>query len=189
MLLEMVKKTRSYRRFDQQFEITKETLRELVNLTRFGASGGNLQPLRYLLACTPEKNATIFPHLVWAAYLKDWPGPVAGERPGAYIVILGDTGLAKNFHCDQGIAAQTMMLGATEKGLGGCIFGTIHRDNLRQALAIPAQYQILWVIALGKPIEKVVLETVGADGNIKYWRDSDGVHHVPKRSLDQLILE
>jgi nitroreductase len=189
MLLDLVKQTRSYRRFDQRFEISRDTLRELVNLARLGASAANLQPLRYLLSYTPERNAAIFPHLAWAAYLKDWPGPAEGERPSAYIVILGDTGLTRNFWCDHGIAAQNVLLGATERGLGGCIIGAINKGGLREALNIPPRYEILLVIALGKPAEKVVLETVGPDGDVKYWRDSDGVHHVPKRSLDEIILE
>lgn len=189
MLLEMIKKTRSYRRFDQSIKIERETLVELVNLARFGASGGNLQPLKYILSYQPDKNEAIFKHLRWAAYLKDWNGPEEGEKPTAYIVILGDTNIAKDFRCDQGIAAQNIMLGATEKGLGGCILGSIDKKGLRESLNIPERYEILWVIALGKPIEKVVLEDVGEDGNIKYWRDDKGVHHVPKRILEELILE
>jgi nitroreductase len=189
MLLELITHTRSCRRFDQQYEINRDLLRELVNLARLGASAANIQPLKYILAHTPEKNAAIFPHLAWAAYLKDWPGPVEGERPSAYIVILGDTNLTKNFWCDHGIAAQNILLGATERGLGGCIVGAIQRDGLRKALNIPAHYDFLLVIALGKPTEKVVLETVGPDGNIRYWRDQNGTHHVPKRPLDQIILD
>lgn len=188
MLLDLVTRNRSYRRFDERHTITRETLRELVNLARLGASAANLQPLRYILAHTPEKNAAVFPHLAWAAYLKDWRGPAAGERPSAYIIILGDSNLTKNFWCDHGIAAQNILLGATERGLGGCILGAIQKEGLRQALNIPAHYEIMLVIALGKPAEQVVLEAVGPDGDIKYWRDADGIHHVPKRSLDDIIL-
>ncbi len=148
-----------------------------------------MQPLKYVLSCEPQKNALIFPHLAWAGYLKDWPGPCEGERPSAYIIILGDTRISKSFGCDHGIAAQSILLGATERGLGGCIIGTVQREQLHKALDIPSAYQILLVLALGKPKEKVVLESVGPDGNIKYWRDSKGVHHVPKRALDDIILD
>jgi nitroreductase len=188
MLLDLVRRTRSCRRFEEHFAIGRDTLVELVNLARLGASAANLQPLRYLLAHTPEKNALIFPHLAWAAYLKDWPGPAEGERPSAYIVILGDTSLTRNFWCDHGIAAQNILLGATERGLAGCIIGAINKDGLRAALNIPARYEILLVIALGKPAEQIKLETVGPDGDIKYWRDAEGVHHVPKRRLEEIIL-
>jgi len=188
MLEDLVRKNRSYRRFHQDVSVDLETLRVLVNLARLSASGSNLQPLKYILSCEPGTNVRIFPHTRWAGYLKDWPGPAEGERPAAYIVILGDTEIRKSFGCDHGIAAQSIMLGATERGLGGCIIGSIDRSGLRQVLGIPDRYEILLVLALGKPREKVMLEEVGPDGDIRYYRDADGVHHVPKRSLDELIL-
>ena len=188
MLEDLVRKNRSYRRFHQDVAVDIETLRALVNLARLSASGSNLQPLKYILSCEPETNARIFPHTRWAGYLKDWPGPAEGERPSAYIVILGDTEIRKSFGCDHGIAAQSIMLGAAERGLGGCILGSIDRSGLRQVLDIPEQYEILLILALGKPTETVVLEEVGPDGDIRYYRDAEGVHYVPKRSLDELIL-
>ncbi|MFH1347926.1 MAG: nitroreductase family protein, partial [Candidatus Margulisiibacteriota bacterium] len=134
------------------------------------------------------KNALIFPSLSWAGYIEGWEGPAEGEKPSAYIIILGDKEIKKNFGVDHGIAAQSILLGATEKGLGGCTIGLIDLNNLRKALNIPERYRILLVIALGKPREKVVIEAVKADGDIKYWRDKEGVHHVPKRSLDDIII-
>jgi len=188
MLEDLVRKNRSYRRFHQDVPVDIETLRALVNLARLSASGSNLQPLKYILSCQPQTNARIFPHTRWAGYLKDWSGPAEGERPSAYIVILGDTEIRKSFGCDHGIAAQSIMLGATERGLGGCMIGSVDHTGLRKALDISEQYEILLVLALGKPKETVVLEEVGPDGDIRYYRDAQGVHHVPKRSLDELIL-
>ena len=188
MLEDLVRKNRSYRRFYQAVPVDIETLCALVNLARLSASGSNLQPLKYILSCQPETNARIFPHTRWAGYLKDWPGPAEGERPTAYIVILGDTEIRKSFGCDHGIAAQSIMLGAAERGLGGCMIGSIDRSELRQVLGIPEQCEILLILALGKPKETVVLEEVGPDGSVEYYRDAEGVHHVPKRSLDELIL-
>lgn len=189
MLKELVLKNRSYRRFHQKFTIDRETLIELVDLARLSASALNLQPLKYMLSYDPKKNALVFQHLAWASYLKDWPGPEEGERPSAYIIILGDTEITKSFGCDHGIAAQSILLGATEKGLGGCIIANVKRRELSEALKIPPRYEILLVIALGKPKEKVVIEPVGPDGNIRYWRDSEGIHHVPKRSLSEIIVD
>jgi nitroreductase len=87
-----------------------------------------------------------------------------------------------------GIAAQTILLGAAEKGLGGCMIGAFRREELARALALDTRYRPLLVIALGKPAETVVVEDVGASGDIKYWRDESGVHHVPKRSLESLLI-
>lgn len=188
MIRDLIIKNRSYRRFYQDSAIDIQTLRELVDLARLSASAGNMQSLKYILSCEREKNAAVFQHLRWAAYYKDWPGPPEGERPSGYIIILGDTSINKNFYCDHGIASQSILLGETEKGLGGCIFASIDRDGLKKTLGIEDKFEILLVIALGKPKEKVVLEKVAPDGNIKYWRDSSSVHHVPKRSLDDIII-
>lgn len=184
----MIVKNRSYRRFYQEFLIERELLESLVDNARLSASAGNMQPLKYILSYDTQKNDLIFPHLAWAGYLQDWPGPVAGERPSAYIIILGDTTISKNFWCDHGIAAQSILLGATEKGLGGCIIGSIQKEGLRNALSIPNEYEILLVLALGKPKENVVIEPVNSTGDIKYWRDREMIHHVPKRALEDIII-
>ena len=113
MIEELVMKNRSYRRFYENKSIDNETLKELINLARLSPSAGNLQPLKYILSNTPEKNSLIFPCLAWAGYLKEWPGPQEGERPAAYVVILGDTDITKKFGCGHGIAAQSILLGAT----------------------------------------------------------------------------
>jgi nitroreductase len=189
MIEDLIRQNRSYRRFHQEVPVQIETLRAMVDLARMSASAANKQPLKYILSSDRETNARIFPHTRWAGYLKDWGGPAEGERPAAYIVILGDTEISKSFGCDHGIAAQSIMLGATERGLGGCIIASIAREELRETLDIPERYEILLVLALGKPKETVVLEEVGPDGDIKYYRDAEDVHHVPKRSLGELVLQ
>jgi nitroreductase len=188
MIRDLILKNRSYRRFHQEIDIKLETLRELVDLARLSGSARNAQPLKYILSCEPQRNSLIFPHLAWAGYIKGWSGPCEGERPSAYIIILGDTEISRSFGCDHGVAAQSIMLGATEKGLGGCIIASIEKEGLRKALQIPTRYEILLILALGKTKETVVIETVGPSGDIKYWRDNNGVHHMPKRLLDDIII-
>lgn len=187
-LKEIVYKTRSYRRFDESFRIGTQILEGLVDLARMSASAANRQPLKYLIYNTPEDCERIYPDLAWAAYLKDWQGPAAGERPSAYIIILGDRSITESFNADPGISAQTIMLGATEAGLGGCMIASIKRDALRNELKIPEQYDIILVLAIGKPAETVVVEDI-RDNDVRYWRDASGVHHVPKRTLDELIIK
>jgi nitroreductase len=189
MFRDLVLKNRSYRRFDASQPMGRQTLVQLVDLARFIPSGRNLQPLKYLIAYTPERNDVIFAGLSWAGYLKDWDGPTEQERPTGYIVILGDKRLTTNFGIDPGIAAQTILLGAVELGLGGCMIGSINRPLLASALGISDNLEILLVLALGKPVEQVVLERLNDDGNIRYYRDEAGVHHVPKRGLDEVLIE
>ncbi|MBN1901757.1 nitroreductase family protein [Candidatus Sumerlaeota bacterium] len=188
MIKELILKNRSYRRFQQNSLITRDVLEELVDLGRISASAANLQPLKYMLFNDPENAAAIFPHLAWAGYLKDWGGPKQGERPSAYIIMLCDKNIAPGVGCDHGIAAQSILLGASEKGLGGCMIGSIDRQGLRETLDISERYDIVLVLALGRPDEKVVLETATSPDNVKYWRDAEGVHHVPKRPLKEIII-
>ncbi len=188
MLKDLILKNRSYRRFHQDVPVSMETLRELVDLARCSASATNRQALKYILSNEPEKNAKIFETVGWAGLLRDWPGPAEGERPSAYIVILLDTEIAQNAGCDHGIAAQSILLSATEKGLGGCMLGSANKDVLRKNLNIPEKYDIALVVALGEPGEKVVLETMSAGDSYAYWRDAESTHHVPKRKLDDIII-
>jgi len=187
MLKDLILKNRSYRRFYQDHKVTMDDLTDLVELARLSASGRNLQPLKYFLSANEETNEQIFSTLAWAGYLKDWHGPEEGEKPAAYIVILGDTRLTKNYFCDHGIASQSMLLGAVEKGLGGCIFASIQREKLKGLLKIEDHFEVLLVIAIGKPKEHVLIEDVKND-DIKYYRDENQVHHVPKRNIDELII-
>jgi nitroreductase len=188
MIHDMITKTRSCRRFHQGERITPDQLRSLVDLARLSASAGNLQALKYILCTDPDRNAMVFPYLAWAAYLSDWDGPPEGERPSAYIVIVGDKEITDAFGCNHGIAAQSILLGATEMGLGGCIIQSVQRERLRAQFRLPGRYEVLLVIALGVPKEVVVIEDA-RDGEIRYWRDADGVHHVPKRLLSDIILD
>lgn len=189
MLKELILKNRSYRRFYEEENIDNSTLADLVDLARLSASGANKQPLKYITSTNREINEKIFSCLAWAAYLKDWDGPEKGERPNAYIIILGDKNISTSFGCDHGIAAQSILLGAVEKGYGGCIIGSIKKEDLSRLLMIPDQFEILLVIALGKPKEKIIIEEISSDGDIKYYRDENGIHHVPKRKLEDIIIK
>ena len=189
MLKELVAKSRSYRRFDEAVKISRQTLVGLVDLARLSPSGANMQPLKFYVSADAEKNESIFPTLGWAGYLKEWAGPEAGERPTGYILVLKDKGIAHVAGIDHGIAAQSIMLGAVEKGLGGCYIGNIDRPRLFQVTGLsPDDYEILLVLALGKPIEQVVVDDINENGDVKYWRDASGVHHVPKRTLQELVV-
>ena len=189
MLRELAEKTRTYRRFKQNEPIPVDVLHGLVDTARLTASGANLQPLKYMVSNSPERNALIFPQLAWAGYLHDWNGPAEGERPAAYIIILGDNDIRDHFDCDAGIAAQTICLAAAEQGIGACMLGSIKRPKLRAALDIPERFELVLVIALGVPAEQVVLEETGESGSIEYYRDAAGAHHVPKRPLREVLLQ
>jgi nitroreductase len=185
---DLVKANRSYRRFFEEHTISEETLLTFVDYARITPSGTNKQALRYYIACEKELNGQIFETLVWAAYLSDWQGPIEGERPAAYVVLIQDKEYTMATAADAGIAAQTILLGATELGLGGCTFGNIDRDKLKKILKLADNFEILLVIALGRPKETVVIVEIEPADDIKYWRDENQIHHVPKRKLKDIIL-
>ena len=189
MLRDLVLRNRSIRRFYEDTPVSLKALRELVDLARLTPSGANLQPLKYAVSKDKALNEKIFSTLAWAGYLKDWVGLYPGERPGGYIIILGDKEVSATFGCDHGIAAQTICLGAAEMGLGACMIGSIKRQELLEIVGIPGErYDILLVIALGKPRERIELEIVTEPARIEYYRDENEVHHVPKRRLEDVLL-
>jgi nitroreductase len=158
-------------------------MKEFVDLARLCSSAANRQALKYIISNDPEKNALIFP------YLRIDNDPVEGERAAAYIVILEDMGIKMAMPCDFGITAQTMMLAAVEKGLGGVMIGAIDRIGLGKALKLPPHLEIRLVLALGKTIEEMVIETMGEDGNTQQWWETRDIRHVPKRALEDIIVD
>jgi nitroreductase len=190
MMKELITRNRSYRRFYQKEAITRQQLEKWVDLARLSASGANLQALKYILSYESEKNEKIFLQLRWAGYLKEWDGPEEGEKPSAYIIVLSDKQIRPTaFGVDQGIACQSILLGAVEDGYGGCILGSVENNQLRQIFRIPEYFEIPLVIALGKPKETVVLEEIDESGDVRYYRDDRQVHHVPKRKLVDIIVD
>jgi len=185
---ELMLACRSYRRFNQNHMITQAELRDIIDHVRLMPSPANLQPLKFILINRRETCQAIFPHLKWAAYLENWEGPEEGERPAAYIVMLGNRKMSLHINWDYGIALQILMLSNTEKGYGGCAIAACNKKKIAEILEIPADYEIGCVVALGQPRETVVIDKV-KHGNIKYWRDGQDIHHVPKRSIDELILK
>uniref|UniRef100_UPI0032165329 nitroreductase family protein n=1 Tax=uncultured Draconibacterium sp. TaxID=1573823 RepID=UPI0032165329 len=186
MIRDLIQKNRSYRRFNSSVKISEEQIMSWIDLARMSGSGRNAQPLKYAIVTEQETCDTLFPYLGWAGYLSDWNGPAKEERPVAYVAVLKDKKIAENHYCDDGIAMQSLLLGATEAGFGGCIIGSVNKSKVLDLLDLPEHIELLWIIALGKPSEKVVLET--AENDIKYWRDEEGIHHVPKRPLKEIVI-
>lgn len=183
-------KDRSIRRFKEDYEIERQQLIDLVGLTRFCASGRNLQPLKYYLVNDKELCQKVFPLLKWAGYLSDWEGPIKGERPSAYLIQCLDRSLTNNCLCDDGLQLQAITLGATSLGLGCCIIKSFNLGEVKRVLRLSDNLDPLYVIAIGKPNELVKIEDLKDEDleSIKYYRTPDGLHHVPKRALKDLLI-
>lgn len=184
--LERVKQARTTRRYKQN-PIGMDTLTALVECGVYSPSGANKQPLKYVIIKEEEQRNEVFVHIKWAGALKDWEGPEEGERPMAYILILLDTTISTNPGVDHGIAAQSIQLGASSIGLGCCMIGAFNKRAVKEVLLLPDNLEPLLLLALGEPAETVMLETHKEGQEIAYYRDLDGTHHVPKRTLDTVI--
>ena len=186
---ELVKTSRSYRRFYEDVNISYDFLKSLVELSRYCPSAANAQALKFKIVSDVKERDLLFKSLHWAAALPDWDGPEKSERPSAYIMILTDTSIGKNKAVDVGICAQTIMLGAASHGFGGCMLASIDRPQIIKDFAIDSQrYTLDLVLALGKPKEDVRIINLDEETGTKYFRDENQVHYVPKRLLKDIIL-
>ena len=188
-MIDLIERTRSFRRFEQDKAIDLNLLKELVNLARLGGSARNCQPWQYAIFTESVHCEKIFPYLGWAGYLSDWKGPEPGERPSAYILCFLNRnwlrGSDKEAQFDLGVATQNLLLGAMEKGIGGCRIGAFS-PKLADIFKLGQHQELSLVVALGYPTEQVVIESC-SDGDIKYWRDENELHHVPKRELSEIL--
>jgi nitroreductase len=183
---DLVRRARSTRRFVESEAISEAVLRDLVDLARTTPCGSNAQPLRYRIVLDPGERSRIFPHIRWAGLLRDWAGPADGERATGYVAILAARGL--NVDSPVGIAAQTIQLAATAMGYGACMLTNMDRTAIHRVLGLPEELSAAMLIALGRPAEQAVIEPMPADGNTAYWRTTDEVVHVPKRSLAEVLV-
>lgn len=184
MLKDLLKQTRSVRRYDESRKIDRSTLMDIVESVRYCPSAANLQRVRVAIVDDSLCDG-VFDTLSFAAYLRPWVHPDVGERPVAYLVLMTKTDPDTNLAIDCGIVAEAIALSAREKGIGYCMFRSFNAENLTRVLAKEGYTPVL-VISLGYPGEEVVIET--ATDSLRYYRDENDVHHVPKLALEDIIL-
>ena len=191
MLKDLVLKNRSYRGYDHSFKIERQTLEELVDYARLSPSSVNRQPLKYYLAWEEEAVAIVQKETAWAKGLPEMTLPHPGKEPTAFIIICQDDRIDPNlnrYSRDVGIAAQTMLLAAVERGLGGCMIGNFRAGSVSEAISLDEHLHPLLIVAIGKPDEEVILTDVPEDGSVGYYRDEQDRHYVPKRSLAEELI-
>lgn len=193
MLRELVIKNRSYRSFEPGRDVPYQELLDLIDTARLCPSAVNMQPLKYRPTRSRAEADAVTAASKWAGRIADkWKLPPEGHEPPAYIVVCVDRAITDgNPATDIGIAAQTILLGAAEDGYGGCMLGAFDRDSVADALSLPENCEPALLIALGVPDDRVVLcGTHDGDERekVRYFRDDAGVHFVPKRSLDDIVL-
>lgn len=184
---EAIYKRRTIRRFKQK-PIPLEILKKLVDYARVAPAGNNIQAVEYIIVHSEDMREKIFPLLKWAGWLPEKERtPEKGRRPTAYIVVLINTDIKKNADFEEGAAIENILLGAVKEKIGTCWMGSNNREELRKLLKIPDNYEIKHIISLGYPDEESKIDPY--KGSFKYWKDEDGMMHVPKRNLDDIIIK
>lgn len=177
------------RRTIRQFKprpLSREILENLVNAARIAPSAANLQPLEYVVVDDKALCRRLFPFLKWAAYIAPEGDPKPGHEPAAYIVVLVNSDIREKGHeYDVGAAMENMILAAWEEGVGSCWLFSVERPRIQEMLRIPENYRVDSVLALGFPNEEPIAEDIKS--SVKYWKDSEGQLHVPKRLLKQIV--
>ncbi len=183
-----IMKRRTIRKFEQR-EVSRDILIKLIDCARVAAYGANIQPLKFAIIDKPQILKDIYPMTKWAGYLPDG-APKEDERPAAYIAALGDKKIKANgtFECEAGAAVTTMMLAAVEEGLGTCWLGAIDREKIKKLIGIDEHLDVAYLLAVGYPKQESRTTEI-KNGDVKYYEDENGVIHVPKRSLDEVIIE
>lgn len=177
---------RSIRRFKQK-PVSEKLLKRLVNSARLAPSTGNLQPCEFIVVNDPLLNEAVFPNLKWAGYLAPRGNPQVGEKPMAYILVLIDLHKKKKGgEVDAATAIENILLAAWEEKLGSCWIGSFDRKKIKKVFRIPHHLKLDSVIALGYAGEKPVLEDFLH--SVKYWKDEQGILHVPKRRLEDICF-
>lgn len=188
MIYDLIKNTRSVRSFGKK-RITREEIKETMECVRLSGASRNLQGIKYITVINETNLKKLFPLTHWA-HLLSW-NPSESESPSAYVLMCSDKNLplpAKSLYCDIGIAAQNIMLKATEMGYGGCMIGNFDKNKVKEAMNVDDDYEVELIVALGEPAEEIKIVDV-KNGNINYYRDENNVHYVPKRALDELIID
>lgn len=177
---------RTIRKFSQK-PIEREMLERYINAARLAPSAANMQPLKYCIVDAPAPLSAVFDAVKWAAYIAPKGNPAENERPTAFIMVLADTTIkSSGYELDAGAAIQNILLSAWEDGIGSCWMGAIDRDAIRKILSIPEQLLIVSAIALGYKAEDSRIEPL--ESSVKYWKDADGMYHVPKRSVQDILI-
>lgn len=188
ILRELFISNRSIRRFDNSLRIDNDTLKSIIELVRYCASGRNIQPLKYVATVSASQCDEIFPNLAWAGYYKDWDGPSPDERPVAYIVQCLDRNITENPMCDEGLQLEAITLGATSLGLGACIIKSFNRKRIIEIMDIPENLDPSYIVAIGYPAEKAQVVEMNSVGDYKYFRNPDDIQCVPKRALSDILV-
>lgn len=184
-LQKLLRASRSYRGYDTSFKVREDQLRSIIEVATLCPSARNQQVLRFRPVLDAEADL-VLPHIRLGGALPELHLPFAGTEPRAFVVICSTVPDSHYVSVDLGIVAQSMLLRATELGLGGICIGAFDHAEIKQKLGL--KYEPLLVLAIGRPNERIELRSCSEGDSLTYYRE-EGVHYVPKIKVDDLILK
>lgn len=185
--MELLTTRRTYRRFEQR-EISQKIVDEILTAARLSSSGGNRQPLTYIVVKEAGMVNQVFAQSRWAAYLPPEQGqPKEGERPVLFIAVVENLNISSDCDTDAGLAIGNMTLAAWNRGVGSCIIGACNKPVLSEMFGLTGEQKLHTVIAFGYPAHTSRIEDMGKDGDVKYRLDDNGDYIVPKRRIEDVV--
>ena len=182
----VIQQRRTIRSF-RQVPVADSEVEAMIDAARRSSCAANLQPLRYVVARTPEAAARILPCTKWAGFIAPARTPRPGvDAPPVFIAVTAPAAANDNVLADAGAAIQSMQLAAWNLGLGCCWIGSVDREKAAEILEIPADQRLLYLVAAGYPAEEPVGEDTANPETLKYYLDGADVLHVPKLTTEAL---
>ena len=188
-LEKLLDRRRSYRKFDEEKEISKEDIDGILSSIKFASCANNRQFLRFISVESKDKVLEIFDNTRWAASLPNDAGrPKEGERPVYFIAILSDKEKKLKFDgVDQGLVISNLTLAAAERGIGSCIIGSVLDEKMREILSYDERYTCSLVVAFGYPKIESSIKEIDLGEDQSYYLDDKGNYVVPKYKLDDIV--
>lgn len=184
-LLKLLQRNRSHRAYDVSFQVREDQLRRIIGVNRYTPSARNQQVLRFRMVLSDEAEK-VLPHIRLGAALPELNLPQKGSEPRAFIIICSIAEESRFVDIDLGIAAQSMLLQATEIGLNGICIAAFDKQRIKEQFNLP--YEPLMILAIGRGKDNIVLTEIKANESHNYYR-KDGIHYVPKLSFEELIIK
>jgi nitroreductase len=162
-LKNIIEKRRSVRKFKDE-KVPDDLVKELIDAARMSPSACNAQPWRFVIIQKDEdkellkKNDIFKQTFVYEAPLiiiclgdpSVFPRKELEKHYGSFDEeIFGEIGAIR----DVTIGAQSLVLRATDLGLGTYYIGLVERKKLKEILGIPESYVLPFVIIAGYPDE------------------------------------
>ena len=182
----LLRKNRSHRAFDTSYIVAMRQLETIVAVNPKLPSGRNAQTLRFKLLDAQSGGEDFCRYLHLGGYLPELHLPAPGTEPKAFIIICSTEPESPIVDIDLGISLQSMALKAVEIGLNALIVKAFNKKEIKETLGLPSDP--LAVLAIGKGTETIVLDEVPAGSDLRYYRDADGIHHVPKITVSDLLI-